>query len=80
MQASELEALIKAGLPDAEVIVKGEGDHFEAVVVSRQFAGRTMVQQHRLVYAALGDRMGGEIHALALRTLTPEAWHGTGAP
>jgi acid stress-induced BolA-like protein IbaG/YrbA len=78
MQASELQALIKTGLPDAEVIVKGEGDHFEAVVVSRQFAGRTMVQQHRLVYAALGDRMGGEIHALALRTLTPEAWPGPG--
>jgi acid stress-induced BolA-like protein IbaG/YrbA len=76
MQASELESLIKAGLPDAEVIVRGEGDHFEAVVVSRQFAGRTMVQQHRLVYAALGDRMGGEIHALALRTLTPEALQG----
>jgi acid stress-induced BolA-like protein IbaG/YrbA len=76
MQASELEALIKAGLPDAEVIVRGEGDHFEAVVVSPEFAGRTMVQQHRLVYAALGDRMGGEIHALALRTLTPGAWQG----
>jgi acid stress-induced BolA-like protein IbaG/YrbA len=79
MQASELQALIEAGLPDAEVIVRGEGDHFEAVVVSRQFAGRTMVQQHRLVYAALGDRMGGEIHALALRTLTPEAWQGAGS-
>lgn len=77
MQASELHSLIKAALPDAEVIVRGEGDHFEAVVVSRQFAGRTMVQQHRLVYAALGDRMGGEIHALALRTLTPEAWQGS---
>jgi acid stress-induced BolA-like protein IbaG/YrbA len=80
MQASELQALIKTGLPDAEVIVKGEGDHFEAVVVSRQFAGRTMVQQHRLVYAALGDLMGGEIHALALRTLIPEDWHGPGEP
>ncbi len=76
MQASELQALIQAGLPDAEVIVRGEGDHFEAVVISRQFAGRTMVQQHRLVYAVLGERMGGEIHALALRTLTPEAWQG----
>ena len=80
MQASELQALIKAGLPDAEVVVRGEGDHFEAVVVSRQFAGRSMVQQHRLVYASLGDRMGGEIHALALRTLTPEDWHGPGEP
>jgi acid stress-induced BolA-like protein IbaG/YrbA len=80
MQASDLQALIKAGLPDAEVIVKGEGDHFEAVVISRQFTGRTMVQQHRLVYAALGDRMGSEIHALALRTLTPDAWQGPGEP
>jgi len=80
MQASELESLIKAGLPDAEVIVRGEGDHFEAVVVSRQFTGRTMVQQHRLVYAALGDRMGGEIHALALRTLTPETRQDPAGP
>ena len=76
MQASELQALIKAGLPDAEVIVKGEGDHFEAVVISAQFAGCGVVQQHRLVYATLGDRMGGEIHALALRTLTPGDWQG----
>jgi acid stress-induced BolA-like protein IbaG/YrbA len=80
MQASELQSLIKAGLPDAEVIVRGEGDHFEALVVSRQFAGRTMVQQHRLVYATLGERMGSEIHALALRTLTPEDWQGAGNP
>jgi acid stress-induced BolA-like protein IbaG/YrbA len=78
MQASEVQALIKAGLPDAEVIVKGEGDHFEAVVVSRRFADCTVVQQHRLVYATLGDRMGGEIHALALRTMTPESWQGSG--
>ena len=80
MQASELQALIKAGLPDAEVIVKGEGDHFEAVVVSRQFADCSVVQQHRLVYATLGDRMGGEIHALALRTLTPGSWQGRSEP
>ncbi len=74
MTGSELEALIKAGIPDAEVTVKGEGDHFEATVVSPQFAGRSMVQQHQLVYATLGERMGGEIHALALRTYTPETW------
>jgi acid stress-induced BolA-like protein IbaG/YrbA len=80
MQASELQSLIKAGLPDAEVIVKGEGDHFEAVVVSSQFADCSVVQQHRLVYATLGDRMGGEIHALALRTLTPESWQGRDEP
>jgi acid stress-induced BolA-like protein IbaG/YrbA len=74
MQGSELENLIKTGIPGAEVTVKGEGDHFEAIVVSQQFEGCSMVQQHQLVYATLGDRMGGEIHALALHTSTPEEW------
>jgi acid stress-induced BolA-like protein IbaG/YrbA len=74
MQANELKALILTGIPDADVTVKGEGDHFEAIVVSQQFADRSMVQQHQMVYATLGDRMGGEIHALALRTCTPEDW------
>ena len=74
MLGSELEALIKSGISDAEVMVKGEGDHFEATVVSQQFEGRSMVQQHQLVYGTLGDRMGGEIHALALHTYTPETW------
>lgn len=74
MQGSELEAIIKAGIQDAEVIVKGDGDHFEATVVSQQFEGRSMVQQHQMVYATLGDRMGGEIHALALHTYTPGDW------
>ena len=74
MQASELEALIRAGIEDAEVIVKGEGGHFEAIVVSARFAGISMVRQHQLVYGTLGDRMGGEIHALALHTYTPEDW------
>jgi len=50
------------------------------VVVSPRFADCSVVQQHRLVYATLGDRMGGEIHALALRTLTPESWQGPGEP
>ncbi|MGD2137216.1 MAG: BolA/IbaG family iron-sulfur metabolism protein [Gammaproteobacteria bacterium] len=74
MQGSELEALIRSGIPDAEITVKGEGDHFEVVVVSARFDGCTMVQQHRMVYAALGGRMGGEIHALALHTYTPDEW------
>lgn len=74
MQGSELENLIKTGIPEAEVTVKGEGDHFEAIVVSQQFEGCSMVQQHQLVYATLGDRMGGEIHALALHTYTPDEW------
>jgi acid stress-induced BolA-like protein IbaG/YrbA len=74
MQADELKALITTGIAGAEVSVKGEGDHFEAIVVSEQFAGRSLVQQHQMVYATLGDRMGGEIHALALRTYTPDDW------
>lgn len=74
MQSSQIEALIKAGIPDAEVIVQGDGDHFEATVISKQFENCTMVKQHQLVYGALGDRMGGEIHALALHTHTPAEW------
>lgn len=74
MQAHELQELIKSGIPGAEVTVRGDGDHFDAVVVSGKFSGLTMVQQHQLVYATLGDRMGGEIHALALKTCTPEEW------
>ena len=74
MQADEVQKLIRGGIPGAEVTVRGDGDHFEAVVVSAEFSGLTMVQQHRLVYATLGDRMGGEIHALALKTYTPEEW------
>jgi acid stress-induced BolA-like protein IbaG/YrbA len=74
MQGSELEGLIKSGIPDAEVTVKGDGDHFEAIVISKQFEGCSMVKQHQLVYATLGDRIGGEIHALALHTYTPGEW------
>ena len=72
--AEELKQLIESGIPDSEVIIKGEGDHFEAVVISDAFSGKTMVQQHRLVYETLGDRMQGDIHALALQTHTPESW------
>ena len=74
MHSSELEGLIRAGIPDADITIRGEGDHFEAVVVSAAFENRSMVEQHRLVYQTLGGRMGGEIHALALKTLTPAEW------
>jgi len=64
--------LIEQGLPDARVEVQGaDGVHFEATVVSPQFAGKLPLARHRMVYATLGDRMGGEIHALALKTLAP---------
>ena len=64
--------LIEAGLPGAQARVTGEdGVHFEALVVAEAFRGKLPLARHRLVYATLGERMGGEIHALALRTLTP---------
>jgi acid stress-induced BolA-like protein IbaG/YrbA len=72
MNPQQVEALIRAGLPGAEVSVKSEDNvHFEAIVSSSAFAGLRQLQRHQLVYKTLGDRMGGEIHALALETLAP---------
>ena len=74
MDAAEIEALIKAALPDALVSIEdlaGDGDHYAATVVSAAFAGKSRVQQHQIVYAALRGRMGGALHALALQTSTP---------
>ena len=69
MTKEEIHKLIEAGLPGAKVSVSGDdGQHFEAEVVSGAFAGKTAVAQHRMVYAALGDKMGREIHALKLTT------------
>ncbi len=76
MAAADLEALIKAGIPDAmiEIIdLAGDGDHYEARVVAESFRGLSRVQQQRRVYDALGSRMGTELHALRLVTLTPTA-------
>ncbi len=76
MNASEIEAMIKAALPDAKIEIKdlaGDGDHYAATVVSSAFAGKTRVQQHQMVYAALKGNMGGVLHALALTTLAPAA-------
>ena len=77
MNAESIRQLIEAGIPGARAEVQGaDGVHFEATVVSDAFAGKLPLARHRLVYATLGERMGGEIHALALRTLTPdEAGH-----
>jgi len=74
MQADELKKLIEAGLPSAEVTVQGDGDHFEATVISAAFEGKSRVQQHQMVYGSLGDLMQGAVHALALRTFTPQQW------
>lgn len=73
MNADTIRQLIEQGLPGSRADVRGEdGVHFEATVVSDAFQGKLPLARHRLVYATLGDRMGGEIHALALRTLTPD--------
>jgi len=75
MNAGEIEALIKAALPDAKVTIRdlaGDGDHYAAEVVSETFRGKNRVQQHKLVYDALQGRMGGALHALALQTGVPE--------
>jgi stress-induced morphogen len=75
MDAQEIERLIKAALPDAQVTITdlaGDGDHFAAHVIARQFAGKTRVQQHKMVYDALQGRMGGALHALALTTVAPK--------
>lgn len=72
MNAQQIQDLIHAGMPGANVQVTGEdGVHFEAVVIAEAFQGKMPLARHRMVYATLGTLMGGEIHALALRTLTP---------
>ncbi|MCC7486816.1 MAG: BolA family transcriptional regulator [Burkholderiales bacterium] len=70
----EIEQYIRGGLACEHVAVAGDGHHFEAVVVSAEFRGRSRVQRHQLVYGALGERMRAEIHALSMKTLTPEDW------
>ena len=65
---------IEAGLACEHVEVVGDGQHFQALVVSVQFAGKNRVQRHQLVYRALGERMREEIHALSMQTLTPDEW------
>jgi acid stress-induced BolA-like protein IbaG/YrbA len=69
---------IEAGLACEHLEVMGDGQHFQALIVSAEFAGRSRVQRHQRVYAALGDRMREEIHALSMRTLTPEEWRAGG--
>lgn len=73
MDPARIQTMIENGLPDAQVEVEGaDGVHFEATVISSQFVGKLPLARHRLVYATLGSLMGNEIHALALKTLTPE--------
>ena len=74
MEAADIERLIRAGIPDAEVTIRdlaGDGDHYAATVVSETFRGKSRVQQHQIVYEALKAEMGGKLHALALQTGVP---------
>ena len=68
---------IENGLACEHVEVIGDGQHFQALIVSAQFAGRSRIQRHQLVYAALGERMREEIHALSMQTVTPDEWQKT---
>ena len=75
MTAAEIEGLIRADMPDAEITVEdlaGDGNHYRAHVVSPAFRGKTRVEQHQMVYQALKGKMGNELHALALQTAAPE--------
>lgn len=75
MNPQKIKELIEAGLPGATAMVEGDdGTHFQAIIVCDEFAGKTMLQQHQLVYQSLGQLMGREIHALSMQTLTPEEW------
>ncbi|MGH8261860.1 MAG: BolA family protein [Steroidobacteraceae bacterium] len=75
MKSEDIATLIHERLPTADVRVASPDDvHFEAVVIAGEFAGKRTLERHRLVYAALGERMGREIHALALQVFTPEEW------
>ncbi len=74
MNANEIETLIKSHIPDAEVTIRdlaGDGDHYAATVIAESFRGKSRVQQHQIVYAALKGDMGGKLHALALQTGVP---------
>ncbi len=72
--ADDVRQYIQEGLDCEHLEVTGDGHHFEAVIVSKAFRGKNRVQQHQLVYKALGNRMREEIHALSMQTFTPEDW------
>lgn len=75
MQNEEIKQLIEQGVPDCTVELRGDdGTHFEAIIVSELFDGKNMVQQHQIVYQALGRKMGTDIHALSIQTYTPAEW------
>lgn len=78
MTAEELQSIIAAGMPCEHLEVAGDGRHWDAVIVSREFEGKRLIQRHQRVYATLGERMRtDEVHALSMRTFTPAEWANT---
>ncbi|MEM7276720.1 MAG: BolA/IbaG family iron-sulfur metabolism protein [Pseudomonadota bacterium] len=79
MQASEVESLIQAEMPEADVrVASDDNTHFEALVIAEAFTGKRPLQRHQMVYKGLGTLMGNEIHALSIQALTPEEWSQRG--
>jgi len=75
MSPEDVQKMIQAGLPDCEVKVEGDGSHFEAVVIGEMFDGMSLVKKQQAVYATLGDKItSGEVHALTIKTFTPDEW------
>jgi acid stress-induced BolA-like protein IbaG/YrbA len=75
MQVEEVKAMIEAGLSATEVQVSGDGSHFDVIVISEEFEGKSMVQEQRMVFATLGDKItSGEIHAINIKAYTPDEW------
>ena len=74
MQVEDIKALIEQNIPDVTAMITGDGTHFEAIIIGSVFSGKTPVKQHQIVYRALGDKMGTDIHALSLQIYTPEQW------
>ncbi len=76
MEPEDIKRMIEDAFPQDTVEVEGDGQHFQALVFSSQFEGKGLLERHKMVYAALGENMAERIHALSLKTLTPEQWEG----
>jgi acid stress-induced BolA-like protein IbaG/YrbA len=75
MQPDEVKAMIEAGLPGAEVVAKGDGSHFDVIVISAEFERKSMVEEQKMVFATLGEKItSGEIHAINIKAYTPDEW------
>jgi acid stress-induced BolA-like protein IbaG/YrbA len=74
MDPNEIKSMIESGMSNVIVSVDGDGTHFDALIVSTEFEGKSLIERHKLVYSVLGDAMKERIHALSLKTFTPEQW------